>query len=167
MRSAKIRDFIKDLGPAFEAGDRTVANKQEEAANVRSVQGQYEAIIRGDFAAFAGTLAEDVEMEIVGPPSVPFVGRWHGREEVVAAVQRNFSWLEDQQPEVQSVVAQGDTVVVVARERGRFRATGDTYDMHWVQVFTFADGKLVRFRQVFDSAPLLAAVRGSASGIVG
>jgi ketosteroid isomerase-like protein len=66
--------------------------------------------------------------------------------------------VEEQQPEILAVVAQGAVVVVTARERGRYRATGRSYDLHWVQLFTFRQGKVVRVREVFDSAAMLAAV---------
>lgn len=158
MNPAIIAQFLDNLRPAFAAGDPSAAGKSTEASCVAVVEEQYRAITRGDFAAFLATLAEDIELEIVGPPAVPFVGRWRGRDEVADAVRRNFGCVEDQRPEVLSVVAQGDTVVVVARERGRFRPTGREYDMHWTQVFTIQGGRVVRFLQLFDSAALLTAM---------
>src|SRR5262245_4130419 len=135
-----IARFVDGLRQAFEAGDPAAAAKCAEAACVRLVQEQYRAIARGDFAAYPDTLAEDIEFENVGPAAVPFVGRWRGREEVAEAIARNFGYVEDQRPEVLSVVAQGDCVVVVAREQGRYRPTGRDYDAHWVQHFTWHDG---------------------------
>ncbi|OWK36604.1 nuclear transport factor 2 family protein [Fimbriiglobus ruber] len=160
MSAAVLAKFIEDLHPAFEAGDPAAAQKSAEAACVGLVQDQYRAVVRGDFAAFLVSMAEDIELENIGPPAIPFVGCWRGRAEVAEAIRRNFSWLEDQQPEVLTVVAQGDTVIVIARERGRFKPTGRAYDMHWVQQFTFKDGRVARFRQVFDSASLLDAITG-------
>lgn len=152
-----LRQFIDALGPAFEAGDPDCGRKSAEAAHVRLVQASYRAAAAGDLPGFLAGLADDAELETVGPATIPYVGRWRGRDEVAGAVARNFGYLEDQRPEVLAVVAQGDTVIVVARERGRCRPSGRPYDMHWVQQFTFAGGKLLRFRQVFDSAALLPA----------
>jgi ketosteroid isomerase-like protein len=56
-------------------------------------------------------------------------------------------------------VAQGDTVVVLGHEKGRFRPTGRDYELHWVQFFTFRDGKLARFRELADTAAFLDAVK--------
>ena len=95
-------------------------------------------------------------MEFVGPPHAPFVGRWRGREEAARAVRDNFSQVEEQRPEIRTVVAQGDVVVVVAQERGRFR-DGRPYETHWVQLFTFRDGKLARFIQICDNSTLIEA----------
>jgi uncharacterized protein len=155
MNQPIVQQFIDRLHLAFGEDDDNAALKLVESINVGRVQEQYRAIARGDFAAFLDTLADDVEMEFVGPSHVPFAGRWRGRDQAGEAVRNNFAQVEDQQPEIQSVVAQGDIVVVVAFERGRFRQTGRQYQLHWVQIFTFRDGKVARFRQICDSAAML------------
>jgi ketosteroid isomerase-like protein len=154
-----VMKFIERLENAFHEGDPRATEKTAEKDNVKSLQEQYRALVRGDVAAFAATLADDVELDILGGPDLPFAGRWKGRDEVIKAVVLNFSLLEDQQPEVESVVAQGDTVVVFARERGRFKATGREYDIRWAQWFTFRDGLLFRMRELAEEGPLVAAAR--------
>jgi ketosteroid isomerase-like protein len=152
-------DFINSLHAGFLHGDERAADKQTEARHVELLQDQYRAIERGDFAAFGNLLDEDVDFEIVGPLEIPIVGHHRGRQQVAAAVRKNFSLLEDQRPRAHAVVAQGDTVVIHGQESGRIRDTGRAYDIHWVQILTFRDGKVVKFREVFDSAPILAAMR--------
>jgi ketosteroid isomerase-like protein len=160
MNLSTTSRFIDRLHEAYLEGDPTAeAVKPAEADNVRRLQDVYRALAAGDAAAFAGLLAEDVELDIHGPPQVPFIGHWVGRPQVVAAVRRNFAMLEDQQPEVTTVVAQGDSVVVVARERGRVKATGRDYDLHVVQLFTFRAGTVARVREYFDSQPILSALQ--------
>jgi ketosteroid isomerase-like protein len=151
--------FIDRVQEAFLEGDPDVTTKSMEADNVRCLQRQYQAIVAGDFAAALDLFTDDVELEIVGPPEMPFAGMWRGREAVGAALRRNFSLVADQQPEIHSVTAQGDTVVVVARERGTYVPTGRGYDLHWVQLFQFRDGRMARVREFADSAALLAAAR--------
>lgn len=160
MDPESIARFLACLRPSFEEGDDTVGNKAVESACVEVLERQYQAIARGDFDGFLDTLDEEIDLEISGPSTIPFVGRWRGRQEVVEAVRQNFGYVEDQRPEIKKVVAQGDTVVVSARERGRFRPTGRTYDIHWVQFFTIKNGRITRIFQVFDSAPLVEAVQG-------
>ncbi len=155
MDQPVVARFIERLGSAFEEDDAGAAVKAAEASNVWLVQESYRAIARGDFAGFLDLLAEDVEMEFVGSPRMPFTGRWRGREEAVRAVRDNFSEVEEQRPEVQSVVAQGDVVVIVARESGRFRRSGHPYETHWVQIFTLRDGRIARFRQICDGSTLI------------
>jgi ketosteroid isomerase-like protein len=87
--------FIEHLGSAFEEDDAGAAVKAAEASNVWLVQESYRVIARGDFAGFRDLLAEDVEMEFVGSPRMPFTGRWRGREEAARALRHNFSQVED------------------------------------------------------------------------
>jgi len=48
------------------------------------------------------------------------------------------------------VVAQGDFVVIVPHEQGRFRATSAPCSVHWVHVVTRRDGKIARLREIVD-----------------
>jgi uncharacterized protein len=157
MNEASTATFIEQLIPAFRAGDAGAAAKRAEADNVRLVRDIYRAVARQDFQGALDFLADDIELEILGPPALPFSGSWRGRAEVATALAKNFAHLEDQRPEVQHLVAQGDTVIVFARERGRLVATGLPYDIHWVQLFQFRDGKLARFREICDHTSLLTA----------
>jgi ketosteroid isomerase-like protein len=146
--------FVRQLQTAFEQGDPLAKTKQEEQNNVKVLQEQFKAITAGDFAALAALLTEDAELEILGPPSVPFLGRWQGRQQLRDTIARNFALIEDQRPEILTVVAQGDTVVVTGRERGRFRSSGRPYDVHWVQFHTYRGGKTVRIREwIVDTEP--------------
>ena len=157
MNQPIVHQFIDRLRHAFAEDDDNSAAKVVESTNIGRVKEQYRAIVRGEFAAFLDNLADDIDMEFVGPPHVPFAGGWRGRHQAGEAVRNNFAQVEDQQPEIQSVVAQGDIVVVVAYERGRLRQSGRLYQVHWVQIFTFRDGKVARFRQNCDSAALVDA----------
>jgi ketosteroid isomerase-like protein len=159
MSQSSFTAFIDRLLPAYLDGDPTAVAKETEGGNVNRLIGLYRAIERGDFPAALDLFADDMDMEIIGPSSVPISGRWRGKEQIAAALVRNFSLFEDQRPEVQSVVAQGDTVVILGRETGRYRPTGREYELHWVQFFTFRDGKLVRFRELADTAVFLDAVK--------
>lgn len=159
MQPAIVSHFIDSLRDAFREGDPQSDTKQAEFGNVCLIQRQYEAIARGDFAAAVAFFSDDIEMEIVGPPELPFLRHASGRAAVSEAMRHNFAQLTDQQPEIDSVTAQGDTVVVFGRERGRYASTGHDYALHWVQRFHFRDGKVVRFRELAEHAPLLEAAR--------
>jgi ketosteroid isomerase-like protein len=154
--------FLSELVPAFERGDPRAADKTAEAANVRLVEALYRMIATSDFDALAAAFAEDVELEILGPGGAPMVGTRRGPADVIDAIRSNFALLQDQYPEVDTVVAQGDTVVVTGRETGRYRATGQPYELQWMHAFTLQDGRLRRIRELFDSTSLTAAARGEA-----
>jgi hypothetical protein len=158
MNQFTDQQFINTVQAAFHEGDANVANKLEEAANVRRVEEVFRLIARKDFKALDDILADQVTLEIVGSPDTPMAGLTQGRQQVIETLENNFAQVEEQQPEIQSVVAQGNTVVVIGRDRGRFRPTGRTYDMHWMHQYTFEGDKIIRMRELFDSAALLNVI---------
>jgi len=109
----------------------------------------YAAIVQGRFDVFGESVTDDVEMSISG--FGPMNGNWRGRSAVVAATQRNFSLVSAQEPEVEGMISQGDSVAVLLRESGVFKSTGDVYRVRAVQWFTFIDGKIKRMDQVVAS----------------
>ncbi|HLA63580.1 MAG TPA: nuclear transport factor 2 family protein [Rhodothermales bacterium] len=140
---------------AFVGGDADAKAKAAEAANVQTVERLYAAIVEG--TGLSGLCTPDVEFEIVGPPGVPMAGRHVGLAAVEAAAKSNFALLEEQRPVIESVIAQGDEVVVFIQETGRFRPTGRPYKMLAIQHFTVRRGRIVRFRELCDNAVLLEA----------
>jgi ketosteroid isomerase-like protein len=140
----------KDFGPAVQRlrDARTAAPSAEPAITpqIRSIEEQLAAIARGDFAAAVADAVDDVSLEIFAPPEFPFVRQARGRDEFIHAMKTNFGALENQQPEIGNVVAQGDTVVLVGRERGTFRETGAAYSVEFVHRFTFREGRLAAVR---------------------
>jgi uncharacterized protein len=157
MNPELVGRFIADMTPAFEAGDPLVAAKNAERENVTRVRGVYETLLSQDPAALAGLFADDLELTISGPSGFPMVGSWKGRDQALQAVAQNFALLEDQKPELLSITAQGEQVAVVARERGRVRATQRDYHIHWLQLFTLKDGRIVRVLQFCDNPTAFAA----------
>lgn len=145
-------DFFEQVARAFAAGDPHLDQKQDEADQVRCIQLLYHGIARGAFDEMLTLTTDDFTLEIVGPPHCPLVGKWQGHAEVLPALEQNFSQVAGQQPEIQSVVAQGNMVVVIARERGKVAATGKPYDVLWVQEFIFENQKISHVRQIMDSA---------------
>jgi ketosteroid isomerase-like protein len=106
----------------------------------------YDAIIRGDFDALGQSMADDVELNIHG--FSPINGTWRGRIEVVEATRKNFEQLESQQPTIQGMISQGDSIAVLMRESGIVKSTRKTYTIRGVQWFTFAAGKIKKIELV-------------------
>ena len=144
--------FFDSLQAAFQEGDINIADKSAEAENVRRVEELYRIIIRQDFEALGEKLADDVVLEIVGSSDNPVAGQAKGRQQVIETIHRNFALLADQRPEIETIVAQGDTVVVVAREQGRVVTTGHSYELRWMQLLKFKEGKLTHILELADSA---------------
>ncbi len=140
--------FMNRFYDAFAEGDPEVERKALEKENVKTISEAYGAIATKDPAKLRNLFSEEVELEIVGPDCVPFRGRWSGASEVTEAIWKNFSMVESQKPELISLTAQGDLVVILGKEQGKYLGSGQSYRYTWVQFFTCRDGKIHRFREV-------------------
>ena len=109
----------------------------------------YDAVVRSDYAAFAALVTDDVTLSIRG--FGPLDGTWQGRDAVVSATRKNFAEIDSQQPNVECIVSQGNSVAVLLRETGVFRSTGQAYSVRGVQWFTFIDGKVSRIDEILGS----------------
>lgn len=133
-----------------------------EQANVQTVQQAYAAFGRGDIPAVLGMLSDDVEwLEPGSAEALPWGGRRRGREQVGQFFQALDSALDFEAFEPREFIAQGDVVVVLGSERARVKAGGSVVTTDWAMVFTLRDGKIARFRDYYDTAPILAALRGA------
>ena len=140
--------FGQVLQAGFEADDPTFGVKALEQGHLCAIQRQFDALSHGDLDAFLQELHPDVELDMYGPTEIPFIRQARGVEEFRRAVAHNFAVLTDQRSEFLNLVAQGNIVVLIGRERGRVRESGMPYDVHFSYEFTFRDGKVVRVRQV-------------------
>lgn len=139
--------FLDGIDPALRAGSQGPL-KEADARGLDLVYEAFRVIGAGDFTALAALLHHEIELEIIGPPSVPFLGVWSGRETVAEAVRRNFEMLDAQAPEVVSMSVQNGNVVVILREQGRYIATDVAYSVRCAQVFTLADGLVRHIREI-------------------
>jgi|SRR5579872_368971 len=132
-----------------EYSDRLLRTVRTAATPQAVLHAAYDAIIRGDFAAFAESVTEDVELSIRG--FGPLDGTWRGRADVVAATRKNFAEIDSQQPEIEGVICEGNSAAVLIRENGVFKSTGQSYSVRGVQWFTFADGKIQKIDEILAS----------------
>jgi ketosteroid isomerase-like protein len=114
----------------------------------------FDAIIQGNFDAFAQAVTEDVELNISGFGALD--GSWRGRDAVVAATRKNFALLAEQKPEIESMISEGDRIAVLLRESGIFKSNGQAYSVRGVQWFTFAEGKIKKIDEIVASSPQAA-----------
>jgi len=103
------------------------------------------AIQRNEFGAIAAQLTEDAELEISG--FGPMDGAWRGRDAVVAAIAANFEKVTEQTSEVEAMVQEGDAIVVLIREQGRWKADGKPYRVRGVIWWTFTGDRLARVEE--------------------
>ncbi len=160
MDSKAVAGFVSSLDQAFSADDPLSLTRTLERENLAVLHQVYQALKDSDYAAIGQLLTDDVELEIVGPAMVPFLGKWRGTSQVLEAIRRNFSYVKNQRPEIINLNAQGNSLIVVAREQGEAVSTGKPYDLHWVQMFTFRDRKLARIHEIADGLDLALAFTG-------
>jgi ketosteroid isomerase-like protein len=122
-------------------------------SNVPLIRGIYEAFARGDIAAVLGAMSPDIEWNeaenfpyadgnpyrgpdaIVGGIFARLGGEWDG----FAAVPDEF-------------LDAGDTVVMLGRYQGIYKATGRAFDAQVAHIWRVEGGKAVRFQQLTDTA---------------
>lgn len=120
---------------------------------IESIRSAYAALNRGDIDRFVSDFAEDVErIEFEGSPSE---GKFRGIEAVKAhVVEGRSTWAEGAcEPERFTVV--GDSIVVSVHVHVRLKDQTEWIDGHTADVFTFRDGKVIRFHTFFDERKAL------------
>lgn len=123
-----------------------------------------EAVVRELYDAFASK--DDATLRRVIHPDVLWIqcdgfpggGVRHGADEVFSEVfgALRGTW-EDWAAEVEEYLPAGDTVVVLGRYTGRHRETKKSVVSVFAHVYDVEDGRVVRFRQIADTAPMTAA----------
>lgn len=144
MRQVTLAEVPKVLSDDFASSYVT----DQEQTNGELLQRILEAIAARRYDELRGWMAPDVSFELATAPRFPFVRRAEGVEAVIEAIAYNFSTVTEQMPQPLAVVAQGDTVMVMARETGRLVESGEPYELLLAHQFTFREGRLVLSRSV-------------------
>ena len=119
-------------------------------SNVEIARRSYEAFEQDDLDAVLADMDD----------GLPHGGVYHG----LAEVRRNIfepldaEWWAEFHAVPHEFLDGGADVVVLGRYTGRAKETGRALDVPYVHVWTFADGRAVRFRQFLDTAGWNAAL---------
>ncbi len=128
--------------------------------NTRLAQSAYEAFGRGDMAALAEVMADDIEWVNLGDPGDdPNAGTFKGKDAVLGWFGGLASTLEFTTFEPREFIAQNDKVVSLVYAEATVRDTRAAFINHEAHVWTFRDGKLARFQIYQDTAAVAAAHR--------
>ena len=118
----------------------------------------YDCFEKDDIPGVLSCLADDIVWELNGPPAlIPYFGTFRGKEEVQKFFARVFAEEEILLFEAEQFIDGGNSVAVVGREHCRAKATGKEFSVRWTHVFDCRDGKIVRWREFIDTAPMAAA----------
>ena len=124
--------------------------------NIEIVRRIYRTWGRGDVPGPAELFHDDVEY--VNPAGAVEPGVRYGRAEFTGAVEKVFEAWEVWQGEPEEVTAVGDRVAVVVRYRARGRGSGLEVAGRESALFTFRDGKVVRYEWFHGEADAFEAL---------
>jgi ketosteroid isomerase-like protein len=123
--------------------------------NVEIVRSAFEAYNRGDLAAVLE--AVDPSVVIVQPLELGGSTQ-HGHAGVVEALGMWPEEWDDYETDLVRTIDAGEHVVVVARQRGRSRATGMELDARFSFLMTLREGKIASWRLFVHEHDALEAV---------
>jgi ketosteroid isomerase-like protein len=126
--------------------------------NVAIVRRVYEAMQARDAEALRALYAP--EIEVFQASELPWGGHYRGHDGVFAFFMKLVEHI-DSAVTHDGIFAAGDRVVQHGRTKGTVRATGVSFDIDEVHVYTVQDGKIVRFEAFIDTPAMLAALAGS------
>ena len=129
-------------------------------ANIAAVQNLYAAFGRGDIAMIIAGSAPDIDWQSVGRKSdYPAFGPRRG----AAQVQEFFKIVSDNEEfsdfSPREFYAADDKVFVLGSYTLKMKSTGKPVACEWVHVFTFRDGKVMRWREHTDTAQFAEGYR--------
>ena len=127
--------------------------------NVALAQSLYDAFARGDVPTVVGAMDPNIEWIEPEAPGYPFGGVHRGPQEVVDKV---IALLQTYYQEIaflpQEFVDDGDRVLILGESRGKAKASGTSFQVSFVQVVTFRDGKWTRFQHYTNTGVIAAAL---------
>lgn len=125
------------------------------SVNVDIVRQAYAALKTRELHTILQLSVPDFEIE--QSTEVPWGGHYRGLTGLQQFIVRSTQHIDAVMTPEQLIGAGGD-VVAIGRSRGVTRASGRSFDVAAVHVWTLRDGKLARFQAYIDHAPMLDAL---------
>jgi uncharacterized protein len=104
------------------------------------VQRMYDAFNRGDIDTVLANMTDDITWYMPGP--APFAGHRCGRDEVRNFFAEAARATQMDQFDMDELLADGDKVVALGRQRATVRETGRHFEVRWAHVYTIRAGKV-------------------------
>jgi ketosteroid isomerase-like protein len=128
---------------------------------IEMVRGIYEAYRNRDLEHINRVFDDEIEMRQT--ELLPWGGSYRGKEGVSAFFECLLGTISSV-VEPGEAFESGDTVVQVGRSRGTVNATGRSFDVAEVHLWTFRDDKVVRFEGYIDTPAMLEVLSASPAG---
>jgi ketosteroid isomerase-like protein len=135
-------------------------NKKEriESKNCQMMQDVYNSYNNHELEPVLAALSEDTEWVAIGSrESLPYAGVYRGPKEVLRYLDILADAEESNHLVPQEFIGHGDRVIIFGEYIARVNATGVQFKTDFVHVFTLSDGKIVKFRDFYDTAAAVAA----------
>jgi uncharacterized protein len=124
-----------------------------EAENLATVRRAFAALGKNDMGKLKSLLSPDVEWRTPGPTDVlPFAGLHRGPDAVAAWWKKLGESEEAIRFEPKDFIPYEDKVIVTGDSDMRVKSTGKELSAEWVQIYTLKDGKIIDFREFYDTA---------------
>jgi ketosteroid isomerase-like protein len=107
--------------------------------------------------AFWAMLDEYVVWDHRGQPAPDLDGVYFGREAVIKASRHYWGTWADYRVEAEELLDAGPSVVVILRERGRGKSSGVPFERQNPQLWTFREGRIIRWESFPTRADALKA----------
>ncbi len=128
-------------------------------ANVQVIQQVYADFLQQNLMGILSVMSDDIEWSDPGAPDLPYARLRHGKDEVTGFFMEFMQLVEFSKFEPKEYVAQGDKVVALGSFAGTARATGKSFESDWAMVWTFKEGKIVRYQTYEDTNALVKAIQ--------
>lgn len=128
--------------------------------NYQLTEQLYTDFAEGNLEAVFARIHEDVDWIIQGDPKeIPISGVFKGHEEVMDLFKNLFGVLDISQNYPDQILINGDVVAAIGSVQSTVRATGKPHSTRFVDLMTFANGKIVRYERMFDTLGLYRALQ--------
>ena len=132
-----------------------------EQQNIQLTQEIFQAFATGNIPFLLNILADDIEWYVAGSREhLPLAGTYKGREQVAQVFQTVSQYLELQQFQPEEFVAQNNQVAVFGKAKGNIRPNNSVVEYDWVHLYTWQDGKVIKFREYLDTGAMATAFQG-------
>ena len=119
-------------------------------SNIDAVKQVYQAFAEGDIPTVLGLLNSDIDW--TEAEGFPYAGTYHGPRAVLEGVFMRLGSEWDGFAVVpDEFIDGGDTVVVLGKYSGTYKATGKSFEANCAHVWKVQDGKAIRFVQYVDT----------------
>lgn len=126
------------------------------------VENIYKNFAAGDIEASLQEMDENIVWEHPAANSgIPFAGTFQGHDGVRRFFSIAMEKIDVLDQQVHDLVASGNKVVALGYEHMRVKKNGREYKSNWAHVYSFKDGKVIRFEEFIDTAEVAAAFNGN------